>query len=83
MLQGFFLQYLGRPSLIAADDTWALLAVLCVSVAACLCLEGRYRWASKISGGILALLLGLCLNLTMWKALGSGQWGSLEHSESV
>lgn len=26
---------------------------------------------------------GRCLNLTMWKALGSGQWGSLEHSESV
>ena len=62
MLQGLFLQYLGRPSLIAADDTWALLAVLCVSVAACLCLEGRYRWASKISGGILALLLGLLLS---------------------
>ena len=41
MLQGVFLQYLGRPSLIAADDTWALLAVLCVSVAACLCVEGR------------------------------------------
>ena len=62
MLQGFFLQYLGRPSLIAADDTWALLAAMCVSVAACLCLEGRYRWASKISGGILALLLGLLLS---------------------
>ena len=30
MLQGVFLQYLGRPSLIAADATWALLAVLSV-----------------------------------------------------
>ena len=62
MFGEIFLTYLGRPSLIGAEDTWALLAALCVSVALCLYLERRYRWAAKLSGAILALLLGLLLS---------------------
>lgn len=53
------MNWLGRPSLIAEDDTWALLALLCAAVSLAIYLEQRYAWASKISGAILALLIAL------------------------
>ena len=59
MFSDFFLSVLGRESLIAADDTWALLALLCGSVAFAIFLEQKYEWASKISGAIIALLIAL------------------------
>ena len=59
MFADFFLARLGRESLIAADDTWALLALLMVSVALAIWLEQKYMWASKISGAIIALLIAL------------------------
>ena len=59
MFAKFFLETLGRESLIAPDDTWALLALLMVSVAFAIWLEQRYMWASKISGAIIALLIAL------------------------
>ena len=59
MLSEFFLSVLGRESLIAADDTWALLALLCGAVAFAIYLEQTYNWASKISGAIIALLIAL------------------------
>ena len=59
MFSEFFLSVLGRESLIAADDTWALLALLCGSVAFAIFLEQKYEWASKISGAIIALLIAL------------------------
>ena len=62
MLSGFFMEMYGRPSLIAADDMWSLLAVLCVSVAASIWLEQKYNWASKLSGAIIALLFALALS---------------------
>ena len=59
MFANFFLERLGRESLIAADDTWALLTLLVVSVAFAIWLEQRYAWASRISGAIFALLIAL------------------------
>ena len=59
MFANFFLERLGRESLIAPDDTWALLALLMVSVALAIWLEQKYEWASKISGAIIALLIAL------------------------
>ena len=59
MFANFFLERLGRESLIAPDDTWALLALLMVSVALAIWLEQKYQWASKISGAIIALLIAL------------------------
>lgn len=59
MFAAYFMNTLGRESLIAADDTWALLALLVVSVALAIWLEQKYIWASKISGAIIALLIAL------------------------
>ena len=59
MFANFFLETLGRESLIAPDDTWALLALLMVSVALAIWLEQKYQWASKISGAIIALIIAL------------------------
>ena len=59
MFADFFLSHLGRESLIAADDTWALLALMVASVALAIWLEQKYVWASKISGAIIALLIAL------------------------
>ena len=59
MLANFFMETLGRESLIAADDTWALLMLMVASVALAIWLEQKYVWASKISGAIIALLIAL------------------------
>lgn len=59
MFTNFFLERLGRESLIAPDNTWALLALLMISVALAIWLEQKYQWASKISGAIIALLIAL------------------------
>ena len=59
MFADFFLAQLGRESLIAADDTWALLALMVAFVALAIWLEQKYVWASKISGAIIALLIAL------------------------
>lgn len=62
MLSSFFQHTLGRSSLIAASDTWALLFVLLVSTAAAIYLEQKYTWASKVSGAIIALIIALVLS---------------------
>ena len=59
MFAKLFESWLGRSTLIAADDTWALLALLCLSVGLAVWLEQRYLWASKISGALIALLVAL------------------------
>ena len=53
MLNSFFMNWLGRESLVAADDTWSLMVILCAGVALSIWLEQKYNWASKISGGII------------------------------
>lgn len=62
MLSNFFMERLGRASLISPDDMWSLLAILCVSVAAAIWLEQKYNWASKLSGAIIALIFALILS---------------------
>lgn len=46
-------------TLISADNTWALLSIMCGSVAVSIWLEQKYTWAAKISGAILALILAI------------------------
>jgi len=51
---------LGR-TLIQPDDTWGLLGVMCGSVALAIYLEQKYRWAAKVTGCIIALLLAMVM----------------------
>ena len=46
-------------TLITADNTWALLSIMCGSAAVSIWLEQKYTWAAKISGAILALILAI------------------------
>ena len=62
MFSSLFMNLLGRESLIAPDDTWMLLSVMCVSVALAIYLEQKYAWASKISGAIIALIVAVVLS---------------------
>lgn len=61
MLSSFFMDWLGRESLIAADNTWGLLGVMCFGVALSIYLEQKYNWASKVSGAIIALIMAMIL----------------------
>ena len=47
--------------LIAADNTWGLMCVMCLSVAFSIWLEQKYKWASKVSGAILALIFAMVM----------------------
>ena len=47
--------------LIAADNTWGLMGVMCLSVAASIWLEQKYAWASKVSGAIIALIMAMVM----------------------
>ncbi len=55
-----FETWLGHP-LIQEDNIWGLLAVMCVSVALAILLEQKYRWASRVSGSIIALVLAMAM----------------------
>lgn len=59
MLSSIFQSTLGRDTLIAPEDTWALMAFMCLAVAVAIVLEQKYAWASKISGAIIALIIAL------------------------
>ena len=48
-------------TLIAADNHWALLVVLFAATAIAIGLEQKYKWASKISGAIITLVIALVL----------------------
>ena len=55
-----FEQLLGHP-LIQGDNIWGLLGVMCVSVALSIWLEQKYKWASRVSGSIIALILAMVM----------------------
>lgn len=61
MLNDLWMSIVGRTSLIAADDTWGLLTVMCLGVFFAIWLEQKYQWASKISGAIIALIFAMIL----------------------
>ena len=48
-------------TLIHAENTWGLLSVMMAAVAASIYLEQRYRWASRITGAVIALVIALVL----------------------
>ncbi|MER2055893.1 MAG: DUF819 family protein, partial [Clostridia bacterium] len=48
-------------TLISADNSWALLAILFTATALAIWLEQRYKWASKISGAIITLIIAIAL----------------------
>ncbi len=50
-----------EPTLIADEDHWALLAVLFAATALAIWLEQKYKWASKISGAIITLIIAIAL----------------------
>jgi uncharacterized membrane protein len=49
-------------SLIAPDNAWPIWAFIVVGVALCIHLEQTFRWAARLSGPVLALLLGMVLS---------------------
>ena len=49
-------------SLIRSDDAWALWAVIIAGTAGSIWLEQTYRWAAKISGPVLALVIAMTLS---------------------
>lgn len=61
-MTNFWMSLFGRETAIAPDNTWALLAIMCVSVALAIWLEQKYAWASKVSGAIIALICALILS---------------------
>ena len=46
-------------TLITADNTWGLLGIMCITVALSIWLEQTYKWASKVSGAIIALIIAM------------------------
>lgn len=48
-------------TLIHPENTWMLMSVMMAAVAASICLEQRYAWASRLSGAVIALLIALAL----------------------
>ena len=48
-------------TLIAADNDWALLAILFGATFVAIFLEQKYKWASKISGAIITLVIAIIL----------------------
>ena len=51
----------GIQTLIGADNHWALLTVLFAATAMAIWLEQKYKWASRISGAIITLVIALLL----------------------
>ena len=49
-------------AIVAKDDTWLLWAIIIVWATVSLFLEQRYRWASTISGAIIALVGAMLLS---------------------
>lgn len=48
-------------TLVAPDNHWALLAILFASTFLAIWLEQKYRWAAKISGAIITLVIAIAL----------------------
>ncbi len=46
---------------IAPDNAWPIWAFIIVGTAVCIFCEQNYKWAAKISGPVLSLLIGMFL----------------------
>lgn len=62
MFNNIWKNMLGRETLITADNTWGLLMVMCIGVYIAILLEQRYKWAAKISGIMISLLIAMLLS---------------------
>ncbi|NLL37274.1 MAG: DUF819 family protein [Fretibacterium sp.] len=51
--------FLWKGTLVSADDTWVLWATIITFAAASIYLEQRYRWAEKLSGPVLGLIMAI------------------------
>ncbi|TWT90393.1 hypothetical protein Mal64_07820 [Pseudobythopirellula maris] len=51
-------------TLISPNDTWTLWAVIVAGTAASIWLEHTYKWAAKLSGPVLALVIAMALSNT-------------------
>ena len=60
--------------LISADNTWALMAITCGWAAFSIYAEQTWKWASKVSGAIVALIGALVL--TTWVSSLQTAFGS-------
>ena len=49
-------------SLISPDNTWVLWAILTAIVAISISLEQKYKWANKVTGSVIALILAMTLS---------------------
>lgn len=49
-------------TLISADNTWALFAILVVIAALAIWMEQRFKWASKVTGCVIALIGAMILS---------------------
>ena len=48
-------------TLIAADNNWALLSILFLSAFLAIYLEQKYKWAAKLTGAVIALIIAVVL----------------------
>lgn len=48
-----------QPTLVSADDTWILWTILIVFAAASIWLEQNYKWAARLSGPVIGLILAV------------------------
>ena len=48
-------------TLVRPENTWVLMSVMLLAVAASIYLEQRYVWASRITGAVIALVIALVL----------------------
>ena len=49
-------------TLISADNTWALFAILVVVAALAIWMEQKYKWAGKVTGCVIALIGAMILS---------------------
>src|SRR5688572_16467468 len=49
-------------TLIAPENLWPIVAIILVGVALCIFLEQGFRWAARISGPVLAIVVAMLLS---------------------
>ncbi len=65
-------------SLICPDDFWSIWTIILCSVALSIYLEQHFRWASKITGPVLALIIAIVLSNTKVLPLHSPSYTIIE-----
>jgi len=64
--------------LIAPDNTWPIWAVIVVGTAVSIFCEQHYKWAAKISGPVVALLVGMAFSNLRIMPTASGSYDVIE-----